>query len=77
MHCDYFLISYSRGGWVLQWNGQELSSFPKRCKAVRAANAAARIAVARGRAVEIAAQDETDETASLPEAPRLRQRLRG
>ena len=58
MDRDCFIIFHTGQGWVLQWNGRELSSFPNRSNAVRAANAAARISRARGRAVEILTPDD-------------------
>jgi hypothetical protein len=66
MNVDCFMIVRSGEGWLLQWNGRDLDSFSLRANAMRAATAAARMSVRRGRAVEIVTQDEGSGTISLP-----------
>jgi hypothetical protein len=57
MDHDCYIIFHSNDGWTLQWNGRDLNSFADLSHAVRAANAAARISLARGRVVEIVTKD--------------------
>jgi hypothetical protein len=55
---DSFLVRPSRKGWNLQWNGRDLDTFAERCRAIRAAVAAARMCERKGRTVEILELDE-------------------
>jgi hypothetical protein len=57
MH-DSFLVRPSEDGWNLQWNGRDLDTFEERCRAIRAAVAAARMCERKGRTVEVLELDE-------------------